>query len=429
MSLSTSVITAPGGVQKQQDTMLSLATDEHVAQKTQEDSAATDDFPDVGKLAGLDPPSHPDHAWWWARTAPLLATLLRSAGSYTPQQQTEHMRVYRDAVVPTYGAPTPRAGGLRPLLTMDGSPFEPSWNFQNDGTVIRYSFEPLLPNDDPQANPFPGDKVASLLPLLRYVAAGADTRWFEQVWAQWFVSDADEVARAKAALPPHKPRVPQIFLAFDMKGADRVMKVYLFPILKHLATGRSTEELTWAAIRGLKPGGERFDRPVARLSRFLAQRADHPDADERMPVEMIAIDCIDPARARIKVYARSRSNSLATVRDACTLGGAQTDEATMAGVEHLSRIWHLLLDEPAGLQDENRSKPPRYPRDHHLGVCFVFELRPDQDRVEVKAHLPWAQTNSKDIRTIANFTDALELLGYDDHAARYARGALATANL
>lgn len=413
MSLSTSVITTPSGVQEH--TVFSLTTDGPVLHKE-----ATGSFPDVGKLAGLEPPSNPDHKWWWQRTAPLLATLLRSAGSYTPAQQTDHMRVYRDAVVPTYGPPTSQAG-VQPLLTMDGSPFEPSWNFQNDGTVIRYSFEPLLPNDDP-TNPFPGDKIATLLPLLRYVAPGADTRWFEQVWDQWFVSDREEVAKAKAALPPHKARVPQIFLAYDMKAGDRVMKVYLFPILKHLATGLSTEELTWKAIRNLKPGGERFDKPVAKLSKFLASYK------ERMPVEMIAIDCIDPAKARIKVYARTKTNSKATIRDVCTLGGEQRDESTMTGVEHLVKIWHLLMDEPSGLQEE-QSKPPRYPQDHHLGICFVFELRPDQDRVEVKAHLPWAQTNSKDIRTIANFTEALESLGYNEHAARYARGALATANL
>lgn len=416
MSLSTRAGTITMSDGGQQD-VLSLAADGTAACARAESSS----LPNVvAEIRGLDPPDHPDHIWWWQRTAPLLATLLRSAGSYTPAQQVDHMRAYRDAVIPTYGPPTPQAK-TKPLLTMDGSPFEPSWNFQNDGTVVRYSFEPLLPNDDPE-NPFPGDKVATLLPLLRFVAPGTNTTWFEQVWAQWFVSDKEEVAKAKSQLPPHKARVPQIFLAFDMKGAQRLLKVYLFPVLKHLATGISTEQLTWNAIRGLKPGGERFDKAVGKLSQFLASY------EERIPVEMIAIDCIDPAKARIKVYGRTKTNSKATIRDVCTLGGAQTDESTMRGINHLHKIWHLLLDEPNGLREE-QSKPPRYPHDHHLGVCFVFEMRPDQDRIEVKCHLPWAQTNSKDIRTIANFTDALELLGYEDHAARYARGALATATM
>lgn len=398
-----------------QQNVLSLAADGTAAR------AGSSSPHDTVKIGGLHPPNNPDHRWWWHRTAPLLATLLRSAGSYTPAQQVDHMRAYRDAVIPTYGPPTPQAK-TKPLLTMDGSPFEPSWNFQNDGTVVRYSFEPLLPNDDPD-NPFPGDKVPTLLPLLRFVASNTDTTWFEQVWGRWFVSGKDEVAEAKSRLPPHKARVPQIFLAFDMKGSQRLLKVYLFPVLKHLATGVSTEQLTWDAIRGLKPGGESFDKAVGKLSKFLASYK------ERIPVEMMAIDCIDPAKARIKVYGRTKgTNSKATIRDVCTLGGLQTDEMTMRGIEHLHKIWHLLLDEPSGLREE-QSKLPSHPKDHHLGICFVFEMRPNQDRIEVKCHLPWAQTNSKDIRAIANFTDALELLGYENHAARYARGALATATV
>lgn len=413
MSLSATTTTMAQETESQPN-VLTLAADGPAAVATSIEIRGSD------KIGNLDRPSHPDHDWWWQRTGPLLATLLRSAGSYTEDQQIDHLRAYRDAVIPTYGPPTPDSK-VRPLLTMDGSPFEASWNFQNNGSLVRYTFEPLIPNNDPH-NPFPGDCMPTLIPLLRYVAAGADTRWLEQIWPQWFVSDKAEVKKAKAMLPPHKARVPQIFLAFDMKGAQRLMKAYLFPVLKHLATGISTDQLTWNVIRNLKPGGERFESPINKLSKFLSSYKEH------IPVEMIAIDCIDPAKARIKIYGRTKTNSKATIRDCCTLGGTQTDEMTMRGVEQLQTIWHLIMDEPCGLA-ETQSKPPRYPKDHHLGICFVFEMRPDQDRVEVKAHLPWAQTNSKDIRTIANFTEALERLGYHEYAARYARGALSIATL
>lgn len=103
-----------------------------------------------------------------------MATFLHHAGPYTPAQQADHMRVYRDVVVPSFGPPTPQAAA-KPLLTMDNSLVEPC-GIQNDGTLIRYSFEPLQPNDDSE-NPFPGDKVSAMLPQLREVASGADTRW------------------------------------------------------------------------------------------------------------------------------------------------------------------------------------------------------------------------------------------------------------
>src|SRR5687767_11783127 len=85
----------------------------------------------------VKPPTNLNHRWWWDRTAPLLNSLLSSCGSYTEEQRAEHMRVFRDVVIPTFGLPTPQAK-VKPLLSYDGSPFEPSWNFNNGESIIRY---------------------------------------------------------------------------------------------------------------------------------------------------------------------------------------------------------------------------------------------------------------------------------------------------
>lgn len=293
---------------------MSLATDiaraRMCASKPRQSVDRTED------MIGIKSPFTHVHLWWWRRTAPLMATFLHHAGPYTPAQQADHMRVYCDVVVPSFGPPTPQAA-VNPLLTMDNSPVEPLWNFQNNGTVIRYSSEPLQPNDDSET-PFRGDKVFAMLPQLQEVASGTETQWLEHVWAQWFLTDKEEVAKAKASLSPHRPRMPQIFLAFDMKGGQRLMKVYLFPVLKHpwisipASAVSSCEQLTWDAIRNLKPGGERFGKAVEKPSRFLSSYK------EPIPVEMIAFDCVDPARARVKVYARTKTDSKATLQDCCT---------------------------------------------------------------------------------------------------------------
>lgn len=365
-------------------------------------------------------PAEYDHYYWWTRCAPLLATLLDSSGAYSREHKAKHMRIFRDVVIPTLGPPPPQAK-VTPMLTIDGSPVEPSWNFQQDSNIVRYSFEPLWDNAGTPENPFPGDQMPTLTPLLRYVSDDFDLRWFNQIWKAWNVT-GQEAQIAKAKLPPHKSRIPLVFFAFDLKGDKCYLKAYVFPILKHLATGLSTKQLVFDQIRSLQPYGDAFAVPAAKLERFIDT---YPGV---CTAEMIAVDCIDPSKARFKVYGRVKSNSKSVIRDVMTLGGAQTDEVSLKGAEQALKIWHLLLDEKDGLPDD-QSKAPRDPQHQHIGICFVFELRPWEERIDIKAHTPWCQTNRSDLHAVGNFTEALSVLEWEEHASKFARGAVQAATL
>lgn len=76
MSLSATTTTMAQETESQPN-VLTLAADGPAAVATSIEIRGSD------KIGNLDRPSHPDHDWWWQRTGPLLATLLRSAGSYT----------------------------------------------------------------------------------------------------------------------------------------------------------------------------------------------------------------------------------------------------------------------------------------------------------------------------------------------------------
>ncbi|KAG6354176.1 hypothetical protein INS49_004780 [Diaporthe citri] len=307
-------------------------------------------------VENVRPPVEHDHSYWWTRCAPLLATLLDNSGSYTPEQKSKHLRIFRDVVIPTLG-PTPERAKVTSMLTIDGSPVEPSWNFQQDSNIVRYSFEPLWDNAGTPENPFPGDLMPTLSPLLRYVSDDADLRWFNQVWDAWNVT-GQEAQAAKAKLPPHKSRIPQVFFAFDLKREKCSLKAYVFPILKHLATGLSTKQLVFDQIRSLQPYGDAFAVPAAKLERFMDTYSPGCTA------VMIAVDCIDPSKARFKIYCGVNSNSKSVVREMMTLGGAQTDDISLKGVEQALKIWHLLLDERDGLADD-QAKAPRDPQHQH----------------------------------------------------------------
>ncbi|GKT46594.1 LOW QUALITY PROTEIN: indole diterpene prenyltransferase ltmF [Colletotrichum spaethianum] len=290
----------------------------------------------------IDPPLNQNHRWWWDKCAPLLNSLLNSAGSYSPEDKADHLRVFRDVVVPSFGPPTPEAK-VRPLLTYDGSTFEPSWNFtKGDDGVIRYTFEPLGDTAGSDEDPFAGEIGRSMIPILSQVSSDVDLRWYEQIVSAWFVTP-EEAAAARQNLPPHVKRIPQLFLAYDMKRSKRLLKAYLFPVLKHFATGTTTSDLVFDMIPKLQPFGDKLAVPAKKLQKYLAS------CKEPCLVEMMAIDCIDPSKARVKVYARTISNSKSVLADVFTLGGTQTDEATLKGVETAEKVWHLLLDEPQGM--------------------------------------------------------------------------------
>lgn len=366
----------------------------------------------------IEPPVDPKHRWWWDRTAPLLESNLTWSKGYTEQEIAEHMRTFRDIAIPTFGKPTPEAE-VTPLLTLDGSTFEPSWNFQegSDG-VVRYTFEPLGDEAGTSTDPFASRIIPTLSSVLASASSGADMRWFDQITNSWVVT-SEEVHLARKNMPSHMKRVPQLFVAFDMKGSRRLLKAYFFPVLKHFASGIPTETLALDMIRSLEPCGDRLAPSAEKLIKYLST------CTNPTPVEMMAIDCADPEAARVKVYARTQLNSIAALRDGFTLGGTQTDEVTMKAVEEVSKIWHLLLDERDGL-DDDQSKPPRELHTLHKGICFVFELRAGASRIDVKAHLPWCQTSASDNNAIENFSKALRVFGWDTAADKFENGAKAS---
>ncbi|WYZ37741.1 hypothetical protein EsH8_II_001247 [Colletotrichum jinshuiense] len=369
----------------------------------------------------IDPPLNPKHRWWWDRCAPLLNSLLNGAESYTPEEKADHLRVFRDVVVPSFGIPTPKAK-VKPLLTYDGSTFEPSWNFtKGDDGIIRYTFEPLGDSAGTAEDPFAGEIGAAMIPILSQVSSGVDMRWYKQILQQWFVTPEEAIA-ARENMPPFVERIPQLFLAYDMKRSQRFLKAYFFPVLKHFATDTSTSDLVFDMIPKLQPCGDRLAASAEKLQKYLSA------CKEPCRVEMMAIDCVDPNKARVKVYARTTSNAKSVLADVFTLGGAQTDNATMLGLETAEKVWHLLLDEPEGM-GPNQRKDAFDMQNLHKGICFAFELKPDTERIDIKAHLPWSQTSRSDAQTVENFTQALRNLGWDESANKYSRGATETARL
>ena len=102
------------------------------------------------------------------------------------------------------------------------------------------------------------------------------------------------------------------------------------------------------------------------------------------------MDCVDPTKekARIKVYSRNKSIAFSAVREAMTLGGRVTDPVTLKGLDELRSVWHLMLDEPDGIQDDDWDKPSKDPTSGYSGLAFSVEIAPGETRPETKIYVP-----------------------------------------
>ncbi|KAF9871509.1 tryptophan dimethylallyltransferase [Colletotrichum karsti] len=345
-----------------------------------------------------------DQQFWAIRCAESLDSLMKAAGSYTPAQRAAHLRLLSELVIPSLG-PHPTNAPTKPLLTANGSPFEPSWNITDSGSSsIRFSFEPLGRHGGTPSDPFAQKMIPALLPALQMFGHGVDTRWFEQFASALFLDEFETKVALEKLGPDH--RAPTAFLAFDLDGAKAVFKTYFFPVLKHIATGASTESITFNAIRSLSPGGDRL-APAVNATEEYFKNAPFP-----IPVEMIALDCIDPAAgARAKVYARTQSNAFDVVRQVVTLGGQVKDETTLEGLEAMRSIWHLLHNEAEPYADDF-NKQPKVMETLHKGICYGFELKPGSQWPEVKSYVPLWQYADNDAVIAANLAKAFKSRGW-----------------
>ncbi|WQF89226.1 Putative aromatic prenyltransferase [Colletotrichum destructivum] len=369
------------------------------------------------------PPANPDHRFWWDHFAPFLFSWLCASGCYSESDIAAQLTILRDVVIPSFGPPSVVQHALKPT----GSPFELSWNFTPHGNTIRYTFQPMGSRAGTDEDPFGSSNLDDeVLPLLERHSANLDLRWFCQFRDAWMMHRHHaDAAAAKEAMKQHaNVKIPsQLFLGYDLVGPKAQLKAYFLPIFKHFATGRSTDALVAEMIRSLEPFGPELEDQVRQMEEFLAGC--------RYPhfIDMVGIDCCDPAKARIKVYVRVNNVSRACLKYFLTMGGKLDDERTRRMLDDMDRCWHHVIDEEAGLADE-QDKKPKDPATFHKGIVMAITLSPalNDGVVRARPYCSWSNYQSSDWGAVGNFAMILKELGMEKDAERFVRGHTATAS-
>ncbi|RBQ79419.1 hypothetical protein FVER14953_12218 [Fusarium verticillioides] len=324
-------------------------------------------------------------AFWTKHTKPVLASLLKSVGDYTPEQQDAHLEFLDNYIIPTMGH-APEKDRARSLLTPNGSPFETSLNNSDSGkSYVRFCYEPVFPGSDGVTE----DPI-----LIIAEKTGADLRWFNQFAAEFYPSGEDAVILAEK-MPKDTIRIPKVFLAFDLKEDNQTMKAYFYPVIKWMTAKKNSDSAGFDLIRRLDPLGPSFGPAIDMIEKYQTKLYQDPPL-----TVVIGIDCISPEEgARVKIYIEPQSNTWEAVVQHVTLGGQVTDKTTMEGLAVLRDMWHILMNEPEDKEfDEKFSKKILEDKPDVSGACFSWELKPGQDVPEVKIYVPLNQyfKNDKD---------------------------------
>lgn len=286
-----------------------------------------------------------DERLWWHSTAPMFSEMLNVAG-YDVHSQYKALCIWQKHVVPFLGVyPTQTNDRWLSILTRYGTPFELSLNCTH--SLVRYTYEPINAATGTLKDPFNTHAIWDALERIVPLQSDIDLSFFRHFKNDLTVNDQDAGYLLDRSLVGGHIRT-QNKLALDLKGDKFMLKTYIYPSLKSLATGKSIHTLIFDSVRRLCRQYPSLDTPLHTLEDYVTSRESTGTASLRL----LSCDLCAPHQSRIKIYLLERNVSLTAMEDMWTLGNRRCDEATLAGMEMIRELWGLLR-----MQDGLRKYP------------------------------------------------------------------------
>ncbi|KAL4819545.1 aromatic prenyltransferase [Aspergillus spinulosporus] len=268
---------------------------------------------------------------WWLDSGSLFARFLQ-ASQYTTDQQYQHLLFFHRHLLPFLGTYPPTWFSI---VSRQGLALEYSLNFQASGNpVLRSAFEPLSYASGKEiADPLNKRPTEELLAgLSEQMLEGLDMAIFDHVRDTIFISDEETAALEDPDAYGIKTHTA---LGFDMKGDKTVIKCYMHPRWRSLATGVPVATLIRNSLERLKD--------QLNCGQALKLVDEYMDASGSWDLRtFIAWDCVPLGQTRLKIYGITNEVSLGKVEELWTMGGRLNDETTQEGLTLLRHLWQLL---------------------------------------------------------------------------------------
>ncbi|WQF89232.1 Putative aromatic prenyltransferase [Colletotrichum destructivum] len=353
-----------------------------------------------------------------------LSSLLHWTGSYSAEMIEYHLAFVAEAVVPRLKPPA-AADEPRYLATHSHGIYEASIAFASHTPAkVRFSVQPLVSPacDDLLGQKGTREKIEGIASV-----CSADRTWLDDFVDSVFLTAEEEAElvdkKANGDAATSTPLQQNCFVAFDLEtnmdkngNAAIIMKTYLFPQLKALATGQKLVDITESVMIRLAGGNKDMLAAWNLLKTFLV-------SNHEVNIDFLAIDCLAPhKKPRAKVYVHTRLSSLSLARTVFTLGGLLPNSSA----DFLSQVWPLLMD----MEDVSQAtmdgveKPLNKPDKDNMqsrGLCFTLSLVPGKVIPQIKMYVPMWQYARNEADVLKRYQRILQTEGtmgdYDIGAA------------
>ncbi|KAI2629324.1 aromatic prenyltransferase [Hypomontagnella submonticulosa] len=328
---------------------------------------------------------------WWTLIGSQLSTLAHES-QYSVERQLDVLLFLYSQVLPRVGtlySPKKSSEWSRrwaSLLTNDGSPFEYSWKWNSSSTdtpEIRYCIEAIGSHTGTSGDPFNYLETERL--LVDELAPRLSQPQLDLTWHHHFTKALGISDRKPAPMNPEAPP-SSMFVAFEHVAKGTVVKTYYLPASDPESGGAPTFTTFANAARGILHNTESLDAVMDYVARDPVGLTMTPD--------MLAIDCVDPTKSRLKLYASSPESSFASIVSVITLGGSISNMEK--GIDELRSLLVSVL----GLDHEAFSPTDELlvrdvfdaglarAFDLYGRMTYYFDIAPNSALPDVKLYIP-----------------------------------------
>lgn len=332
---------------------------------------------------GTIPSDTADTAFWCLSTGTVLAKMLFHAG-HSLQTQQSQLDFFERFVAPSMGR-RPRSDGTphhwQSFMSDDFSPIELSWCWKPGSKlpVVRYAIEPIGQFTGTDNDPYNLSAAHDTIEGASDVLNGLDLGWWDLFYRDMVVLYTNDPATRQDTVGSSE--MSQIFLAFDLQGEKAALKAYFLPLMKARQTSTSTLTVIRKTMNKLLVQESSMTSAFEALCQFLDNRQN----ENKIETEIVAIDCVEPSKSRVKIYVRCRLTTFDSVADIMTMNGVLDNKQNQLAMQELKELWGLVF----GLGPKFSTSTPLQSAEHRTaGVLYYFELKPGQALPSPKVYIP-----------------------------------------
>jgi DMATS type aromatic prenyltransferase len=326
----------------------------------------------------------------------MISQMMDLAG-YSKASQSLHRSFFSKGVAYSLGPyPTETGQGKtwNSFMTDDHTPLELSWSWSaRDSTpAVRYAAEPIGWFAGSSADPMntkAGNKcLEDALPW----APSMDLQWYRH-FSQALVTTSETATTEKA--PANSDSPSQTFIAFDLEEETMMVKYYFLPSCKAASLSKSNLSLAVESILSLQDLGHELQTPLGVVVDYISSFP----IESQPHVLILAVDCLEPRRSRVKIYVRFHQTSFDNMIDAMSLGGA-LPSFSPATLRDLEDLWCSCF----GV--DHTSSPLENVQHRTAGLLYYYELRGNKVLPTSKVYLPvrhYATNDDQAARGVSDF--------------------------